>query len=291
MAHEPVFPHATFKSHMPFFDGRTLVFCRSAEVRQRRFKKGGAIWQALEEHPELRERFAALSRYSLFEYRPWKLAWCDWRQREPRTIVTGLPAEAIECSPAFYRAEGFYQLSFLGGVPREERMEYHLYVMRGPSLEALGPAERVTDEPTRLGFLSPQWSCRSAGPHLRLEAQTVGHSLMLEHSFARLHRMTYCADDPQRLILTGRGGDFQSLSLVHDLRTGTTHEIRLPEPVYKATLWRNRIVFSARVSDELEDFELRHGSYELHPVTVNDKPPRMLRRNTSPAAIHVRPLS
>jgi hypothetical protein len=100
MPHERVFPGVGFKSHMPFFDGETLVFCRSDEPVRREFECGGTIWERMRTNRALAEHFRDLPRSRSIEYRAWKLYYTAWKKREPCRLVTGLPDDAVECSPA-----------------------------------------------------------------------------------------------------------------------------------------------------------------------------------------------
>ena len=78
MAHQRVFPGLGFKSHMPFFDGQMLVFCRSDEPVRREFECGGEIWERMWTNRALAEHFRGLARTRWLEYRAWKLYFTSW---------------------------------------------------------------------------------------------------------------------------------------------------------------------------------------------------------------------
>jgi hypothetical protein len=268
MTHEEVFPHASFKSHMPFFDGQTLLFCRADQAVEHRVANGGAIWRMMEDNPRLKEHFADLPRYSTIRYRAWKLAYADWSDRQPRPISTGLPTGAVECSPAFYREGKTCHVSFIGGLPAEQGLEYHLYQMSGPSLDRLGPAQCVLPAQARLGFVSPSHVCIGRPRQLILTDRANNRHLLVDYPLSRVYRVTFCADRVESLLITGIDRHNAETTLLYRLDTNATLEVRAPDRVYKSTLCGGRIVFARRDAGDFEDRRLWHGQFSLTPSTV-----------------------
>jgi hypothetical protein len=63
---------------MPFFDGETLLFCRSDEPVRREFECGSTIWGRMRTNRALAEHFRELPRTRTIEYRAWKLYFTPW---------------------------------------------------------------------------------------------------------------------------------------------------------------------------------------------------------------------
>jgi len=278
MPHEPVFPHATFKSHMPFFDGRTLVFCRANAPRERTVAHGGAIWQIMDERPHLRAHFAQLPRSSVVRYQPWELAYVDWTNRQhARRIETGLPEGTVHCCPAFYRQGSDIQMSFVAGVPAESGLLYHLYHMSGPSWEHLGAPRRVCERPVRFGFISPHHVCVGGKRQVLLTNRTTGQGLTLSYSLKRIYRVSFRADQSASLLVTGMDERDVELTLLHRLDSDEVWEVQGASHVYKSTVYGDRLVFAQRGDSGFEDRHLRHGPYTLRPSKI------LVSRSDAPA--------
>jgi hypothetical protein len=265
MTAQKVFAEGDLKTHMPFFDGRTLLFCRGDETLQQEYVCRGSIWRTMRRNPQLREHFAGIEQQRTTLMRVWKLAYAAWRDRRPRRLETGLPAEAVECSPAFYRKGGTWQVSFIGGVPTDQGRAYRLYAMSGPSLGKLSPARRVSEVPTRVGFVSPQYVCLRHRGRLVLSERDGGGRFSLRLPLSRVYRASFCADHVDRLLITGLSKAGGICTLLHRLDTDETFEVKAPGPVYKSSLFDNRVVFTKSRADDFEDRELWHGPFELVP--------------------------
>jgi hypothetical protein len=263
MASEKVFPGAEFKTHMPFFDGRTLLFCRSDESVKREFLCGGSVWKRIHNDPLLRQNLRDVRQSRTITYRAWKLNYCSWNDRRPRRLDTGLPPEAVECSAAFYRKNRACFVSFIAGVPDRHRLRYHLYSMSGPSLNRMSSAVLVVEEPTRLGFVSPRFICVGSGRRLVLTDRASRERFALEFPVEKMLRATFCPDHLNRLLISGADDDGRLHTLLYDVDCETLHEVRAPGPVYKASLFGDRIVFAEKSALGFENRELRHGPFEL----------------------------
>jgi hypothetical protein len=248
---------------MPFFDGQTLLFCQAGSPIEYQTPREGGIWRILTQKPELRAHFAQLPRHSTLRYRPWKLAWCPWQDRRPRPLFTGLPADAVECSPAFYREGDVYHVSFLGGVPGPQGLTYFLYQMSGNSLDQLSRPDRVSEQPTRLGFVSARHICTESLDGVRVTERARGLTFQLILPWNHLYRATFASDAPQQLLLSGQDEQGVFRTLQYDCDTGATHEVQAAGPLYKASLCGGEVVFAYRGEGDFEDRHLRRGSASL----------------------------
>jgi len=278
VADDRVFAGGAMKTHMPFFDGSRLVFCRAGEPVEIEVRRGGDIWRRMAENPELAARIGNPSRTSRLRYRAWKLAWCPWDDRRPRPIATGLPADAVECSPAMYFDASGCHLSFVGGVARGAGLVYHLYSMSGPSLDELGPAIRAAQTPTRIGFVGPELLCTGRGSNINLCDRQTGEEQVLTVPLAGIYRATFRADAPQQLLITGRGPEGHHLTVLYDLECDRIEEVQADGPVYKATVYGDRVVFARRGNEDFDDRQLCHGRLRRVPFAG-----RLERRRATPS--------
>ena len=268
MSGERVFRTATWKTHMPFFDGQHLVFCVADGVRRYRTLCRGEIWTALDRRPGLRRSFLDLPRAQDLGYRPWKLAFTPWPggpwpPDRVQRIETGLPAEAVECSPACYRDQGRWFLSFIGGVPMAEGWSYHLYVMSGPSLTRLDRAEKVSPHPARVGFVNARYVCLGGRQRLDLSDRAGGAGCSLECPLEVILRAGFPADDPGSVVVSGRDALGCDVTFVYGMDTGRTKEVASPSQAYKPSLYAGRVVFAGRRGRGLENRELYHAPCRL----------------------------
>jgi len=74
--------------------------------------------------------------------------------------------------------------------------------------------------------------------------------------------VVYDPECPARLLITGRNELGIFCTLAFDVDTNETRELQGHTSVYKCCLVGNRLVYSARESSELED-------YQLHIVPAN----------------------
>jgi hypothetical protein len=280
MPHEAVFPHASFKSHMPFFDGQTLLFCQADEPIHRELRCGGPAVERLEGLPDDAEH--PLPRSCITQYRPWRLAYCTWADRVPYPIETGFPPDTVHCSPTFYHHEGQVHVSFIAGIACDFGFRYRLYEMVGPSLDALSPPAAVGGE-TRLGFVSADRTCVASARNLLLTERATGVQTRLRVPFRCIYRASFCADNARRLVLSAFTREKRDATFVYDLGGGEVHEIVSGEWVYKATIGKDLLIHPQRISAAYEDYELHFGPFRLIPAAVTIRPePATLRKRQYP---------
>jgi hypothetical protein len=250
---------------MPFFDGETLLFCRGDEAVQREFRQGGSLWRRLPRDRRLREQWKDTPRTLSLSYRAWKLHFCTWADRRPQRLDTGLGPEAVECSPSMYREGDRIHVSFIGGLPTARRLAYRLYRMSGPALEELAPAQPVAPLETSIGFVSPHHLCWG-GRALLLQERESGRHYRLSVPVDHLYRATFRADDPSTLLLTGLQKNGEPCTLLFNTTSRETFQVSSDVPVYKSTLWGDRLITAVKEADGFEDRRLVSGTYSLEPV-------------------------
>jgi hypothetical protein len=216
-------------AHMPFAlvnQGHwCFVFCR-AESRHRR-----------------RGNYIVAARRG-----PWKLHWAYATVPAMGRIGTGLPEDAIECSPSVSIEDHGLRVSFIGtcratrhpipGRGSETTRGHRLYVMAGPSVDQLSLAAPVSDEECYCGFSRSDLTVMATG--LDGRARLSGsHSGYLETSFGWLHRISFRADRPAHLLLTGSRFRQLPFTLLYDLETDRVlGEVRVEgKATYKPTIW------------------------------------------------------
>ena len=85
----PVFPALQMNTHMPFFDGKYLLFCGSDRITEKDFPNRGDIVTRMLKDRRLREQLAGLPLTSHASFRDWKLYYCTWGNHQPIRLQTG----------------------------------------------------------------------------------------------------------------------------------------------------------------------------------------------------------
>jgi len=222
---------------MPFYNDGTLIFCTSQRIVKRRFGTRGDTTSEI-------------------EFRPWKLAYADWKTKAIRFLETGLPDDTIHCNPMFHTENGMLHVSFIAGIPHDVAMHYLLYEMHGSSWNSLSKPKSISEEFTSMGFVSPRYICSGNAHSLHLIDKTNGKRFRVNTSFDAIFRVTYDPDRQTRILVTGIDEHDQHRTLIYDIVSNETLEIKGPAPVYKACLVGNRIAFAHRESGGIEDYQL-----------------------------------
>jgi len=265
---EKVFPDHNIVGHMPFFDGTTLLFCQAGEPIEKTVMSQGTIWKTLRRNPALAKRVKAPPQSQQMHYRPWKLAFCNWVDKIIHPITTGLPKDHIECSPAFYRDDNGVHLSFVGGVPGNNGLGYRLYTCSGPDLEHLGPAKPLPNAPVFFGFVSSHHICWGVGNTLHLTEKASGKSFRFKTGFVRVRRVTFLANNPAKLLITGYDKEGRHGTVLYDLAGGNVSDVSADGAVYKSSLHENHLVYAAKLEGGVESRELYHGDCKLSPSAL-----------------------
>lgn len=246
MSSKRVFSKLTAKTHMPFFNDGTLIFCMNETPA------------FLPKSPDDHSQATA--------YRPWRLYRADWATKTIVPVPTFLPDGAVLCNPTFFKEGNELQVSFIGGLPSPDGFNYRLYAMRGSSWETLGEPARVSEQFARTGFVSPRHFCLGGDRTLRLFDRLSRFRFTLTTTFDGIARATFDPQQPSRLLITG-ASDGTYKTLLYDVDADTVRQIVGTAPVYKACLVGNRVVFSYRESEEIEDFQLHVAPLELQPTS------------------------
>ena len=265
-----VFPRGANATHMPFFDGSTLVFSQGASPIEREFTCQGSIWKNLRHNPALAERFRNLPRTQKIRYRAWKLAYCEMEDKIVRSIITGLPANGIECSPSFYKEKDRVHLSFIGGTDSKAGIGYKLYTSSGPNLGQLEPVKPLFDQAIFFGFVSPHHVCWGAGNKINLKEKASGNIIHFVTDFNRIVRTSFLAEEPAKLLITGIGHERNYQTIIYNLSDGNISQVTIDDAVavYKSTLHQNRLIAARKVGEGFEDRELFESEYTLSPSAI-----------------------
>lgn len=251
---------------MPFFDGQTLMFCGSDSPVHSHFANRGTLHKRLPREPQLTERIGPLPAASRVSYRRWKLYYAAWNDRRPQHLNTGLPADAVECSPAFYHESGVAHVSFIGGIPGDRNIVYHLYGMQGPSFDHLSPAAPLVPQATRVGFAAPGYICYMRSGPLEIVDNASGQRRQIAVPLVRVLRASFRADAPNSLIITGVAADGTRKTLVYGLASDKTQEVHASVPVYKSTIVGPRLIVSQSSGSGIEPYQLVSTGYTLADV-------------------------
>ena len=261
-----LFAQDKYRTHMPFFDGTQLLFCRAAEPVAMNFRCGGSIWKTMTANPRLQERFASLPRSSLVRCRAWKIHLQMSGSNSVRRIATGLPDNAVECSPAFFSDAGSLRVSFIGGIPGPDRIDYRLYQMTGPSWDELTTATPVLSFPTSVGFVSPSYVCFHSGHNLVLRDRRTSSVTRMSTPFLRLLRASYRHDAPEQILATGLLATREAVTLLFDTKRGTTQEVRADGPLYKPSIYGDTAYYARRLDSSVDAYYIWRGPYSLKPT-------------------------
>jgi hypothetical protein len=188
--------------------------------------------------------------------RIWRLAWTlgdphtgHWGLIHP--LRTGLQANEVECSPCVSFEAGHVHVSFIATANHGTGLlRHHLFRMSGPSLDRLGPAVRVSPDECFSGFWRPDLAAFSSGRdgEIRL-CGTI--NARLETGFQEIARVSFDADQPELLLITGVlpgetslfGGQPQPHTIIYDVaRDAVLGEVQVGgAPAYKPSMAGGRL--------------------------------------------------
>lgn len=254
-----VFAGSDAFSHMPFLvDADTLVFCQAGPPVERRFATGPTRWR-----PSLRQDGPlAAGTDNSARYRLWKLFVKAGASGTPMRLETGLPDDAVECCPTVFRKNNQLRVCFVAGLPSASCLAYHLYAMEGDSLTKLAPAQPVWRSAMRVGCAGPDYFCIAEADGFTV-AESQSATTRYRCSLGRLARISFMAENPGNLLLTGIDTPTGAKTLVYGLRTGVVHEIQAGVPVYKSSIFGKQLVMAQSTGPGIEPYRLVTGPYTL----------------------------
>jgi hypothetical protein len=247
---------------MPFFDGQTLMFCGSESPVTTQFANGGTLLKRLPREPELARRIGAVPAVSHATYRQWKLYYAAWNDRRPQRLSTGLPADAIECSPAFYHEGGTAHVSFIGGIPGGRYIDYRLYGMQGASFDHLSAAAPLVPQATRVGFAALGYLCYMQSGALQV-VDGSAKPRQIKVPLSRVLRASFRADAPQTILATGIAADGTRKTYVYNLGSNKAQQVNSNLPVYKSSIVGQQLIVSQASGDGVEPYRLVSTGYTL----------------------------
>ena len=263
-----VFAEGTFRTHMPFFDGKQLLYCRAGDPINRDFESAGTIWKTLRSNPHLQKRFATLERSRRGTFCAWNLYRKQATGGESQRVPTGLPEDAIECSPAFFTESGTLHVSFIGGVVGPQRITYRLYEMTGASWSQLASAVPALAVETTVGFVSPLYRCFQSRDALVLQDRHSSSTIRLTSPFTIVQRVSYRSDAPEQILITGSSPGNTPQTLLYDVKRNITQEVRTSGPVYKPSLYGDTVYHAQSRESRGEQYELWRDGVMLAPTNM-----------------------
>jgi hypothetical protein len=252
-------------THMPFFDGETLVFCESGSTLSQTIQNQGTIWKRIHRNKTLAERFKDLPRSQEVPYRAWKLRYCNWADKQVRPISTGLSADIPERAPCLYKEGGKVHLSFVAG----KFPNYSLYTCSGADLDSLEAPVPMPNRPLIFGFVSQHHICWGAGNTIRLSEKATGKAYrFMADGLTRVSSVNFLSENQAKLLITGHDKEHAYHTVLYDLGTGEVQEVLAGGPVYKSSLHANQIVFSTRLEEGFENRQLCSGDCTFSPSAI-----------------------
>lgn len=247
---------ATALTHMPFLARRgeraVVVFGQSHEPSERVPHYG-------------RTRTGRLWKLRICEVAAEELARSGLDVQESTPIETGLQRNEVECSPCLFLSDREAHLSFIGTIGHGTGpLRHRLFCMSGPDLARLAPAKMVSDEHCYGGFWRPDLTVTGNGDGLIRLSFAGGEKRQVDTGFARIARISYRADFPHHLILTGSdslGRDARMRTLVYDVKAEhVVGEIVVDgQPTYKPGLYGALSLVPEKVSHAQRAWRLRVG--------------------------------
>lgn len=200
--------------------------------------------------------------------RAWKL-WVASADGD-RRVETGLGEEVVECSPAGWRDASGWHLSFIAGGAAGNPL-FRLWRMDGPSLDDLGKPVFVY-APTNAGFVHGD-KIVYAIPHDRFAIRRRAGLLLYQWPGATILRITYRADSPGQLLVSGRVGDDDLCTIEFDILSGRQSWLICDgRPAYKPTVYRERTLHARREGPGFEDRAIEEAT------TIERRPADALER-------------
>jgi hypothetical protein len=176
-----------------------------------------------------------------------------------RALDTGFAADVCECSPAGWRDEAGWHVTFVAGGGACGDPRFRLYRMDGSDLRHLGAPAYVL--PASAGFQHRERLVHAVTGD-RVHVREPGGDREIDLPGRFIYRVSYRADDPDVLLITGQphaGGDV--FTIEHDLRSG---EQRLLEcdgtPAYKPTLLGDTMLYAEKIGEGFESRRIRRGT-------------------------------
>ena len=208
-------------------------------------------------------------------------------------LPTGLPEEAVECSPTLAWFPDGLALMFVGQLGGD----YQFHRMVGPDLARLSPAVPWTifGRPgAHAGTISPAFTALDRPEVAGIEIAAFGQPAAL-FPYARfgldeVARISFEYASAWRMLVSGRSGP-EWQTLVYDLKTDGMFRVRLADGrgVYKASIDGDRMAYAERLSEAFEARAIRFanaGEWALEAFMVPD--PGIVAETVAPDDTRVR---
>jgi hypothetical protein len=190
-----------------------------------------------------------------------------------KRVETGFDVET-ECSPSGWYDEFGFHLSFIAGG-NLKNPQFRLYHMDGLTIDQL--SKPIMAYNAFAGFM---YRDRLAinGPKgcddISATACISGNmNLVLEIPRAIIYRISYRADVPDTLIISGCFNNQEPFALLYDLITDGQFFIMCDgHPAYKCTIFRDTIIYTERIGADFENRQLKMAeSVQFIPASIASK--------------------
>lgn len=166
-------------------------------------------------------------------------------------LPTGLPADLCECSPTAWQDAAGWHLTLIAGGQQDDPL-FHLYRFDGPALDRLSPPVAV--QATRTGFIYKGRLVYGEIENLIHVRQPLGDKV-IELPGAFIYRVTYRADAPDKLLISGQWQQEEEVfTLEYDLTTNAQRTVTCDgKPAYKCTILGDTVLYADRTGEQFED--------------------------------------
>lgn len=189
-------------------------------------------------------------------------------------IETGFDVET-ECAPTCWCDESGFHLTFIaGGNPRDP--SFKLYRMDGPTIDQLSVPTPICNTFTgflyrdRLATVGPKgYGDKAATIYIRGRTDCT-----LEISDAIVYRISYRADNPDILIISGCfDGDNTPFAILYNLTSDEQFTVVCDgKPAYKCSILGDTVIYAERIGQNFEDRQLKLAEIvQLVPTTIASK--------------------
>jgi len=185
---------------------------------------------------------------------------------EAKRINTGLGENEVECSPCVSCDRGRLYLSFTGTARHGTGpLVHYLYRTSGPDLDNLARPVQVGKEPCFAGFSRPDLTVTASGSDglIRFDGNS---RFRLGTDFDQIARISFCFDQPSRLLITGitkpdqqrSGPGAQHSTIVYDVDARrVVGQLELDgEPLYKPSIRTGVMAYSGEHAQVREGWRL-----------------------------------
>lgn len=178
-------------------------------------------------------------------------------------LYTGLPEDAVQCSPAAEFADGIWKITFIAGGSSKIPI-FYLYRKYG-----FQPQSAIPIMPAEVGFAwKDQTTIASKNSSIYQFENGVTTQIQLQN-VEYLYRITYNPNNPRQLIISGQEFNQKIFSIVYTPQSNQMFRIYDGNKVcYKACFWYNDCYYAEKKdADGFEDRKIvKAENFILQPI-------------------------